>query len=278
MVGSQVLSVEVFEPWAGNYDTGDEPAQPFGALAITTADRVLAISSQLRFSDLNRPAVGLHTSALDHASWGLLRQRWLQRSEQSGPRDNRWCRYSINDQDQSYTVLPVRPGWKISSIQTMLPVADGLVLNFEGGQEVLLECWPSFDGAIGWNQGGRQKLSKIEVLAPSGEFAWLHPAAPIPIYLDGVRLRSAVFEDWPLALRRTVLQTQLMLDGQPVRRGVQLLSSQDFREPYIQKIQALMRHRFEQHAWANARLINLKNNGFEPCTLMAAAVDKVATI
>jgi hypothetical protein len=79
-----------------------------------------------------------------------------------------------------------------------------------------------------------------------GEFSWLHPASKFETQHPLGLLKSAVVEDWPLALRRAVIRQQ-EAGNEPLRSGAQLLGMSQFREIYLNTVADLMQRRFAQH-------------------------------
>jgi hypothetical protein len=96
----------------------------------------------------------------------------------------------------------------------------------------------------------------IAPFLPIGEFSWLHPAAQIPVQIEGGILKSAVFEDWPLTLRRSIQSLQALPSGEPLRRGEQLLTAPHLRMPYLSAVEKLWALRFKQRPWLQHRLTN----------------------
>lgn len=263
IIGKEIVSYEVFEPWCLSTDAQLDGRPVFGALALHTSGAVLTLSSRLRFANLpemSDASHGLVISAMDSESWSLQRARWLERSELSGPRPVSWYRHTARTVEgvMGTPFLPIRPGLRIADVSLRPDGLDAVALRFEEvTAPVVFEYWPDFDGGLGWTAGVPKTLEVISPFLPIGEFAWLHPATPIPVQYEGFTLRSALFEDWPLMLRRSIVDRQELPSGKSLRRSAQLLATPHLRAPYLRVVQMLMALRFKQYPWLRRRLLNL---------------------
>jgi hypothetical protein len=260
-MGQEVVDYEAFEPWCLDPNGQIHGVPVVGALVLhTSGDIVLTLSSRLRFSSVplaGSPVFGLHVSAMTRDSWVLQRARWLERSQMSGPRQVSWYRHTTDASQAPFLPIPV--GRRFAEITVRPGDHDAVALGFEGlGKPIVFEYRPDFDGGIGLAGTALTAPKVIAPFLPIGEFSWLHPAAKIPVQLEGDLLKSAVFEDWPLTLRRSIQGLQELPSGEPLRRSEQLLTAPHLRLPYLSIVEKLWALRFKQRPWLPHRLANFK--------------------
>lgn len=257
VIGQKILRYEVFEPWCMGADTQIDGTPVFGALAMHTQHAVLTLSSRLRFSTLAKTAessYGLVVSIMPRESWTLQRDRWLAHSASCGSRAFGWYSYPTHTVNET-PFLPVRSGWEITDISLHPHGQDAVVLCFEQvPSPVAFRYRADFDGGICWAAPKLAAPKTISPFLPEGEFSWLHPAAKIEIRHAHGLLKSAVFEDWPMSLRRSVFGTQEAPNGEPLRRSSQLLRIPQLRSAYLKVVSELIKLRFIQHPVLARRL------------------------
>jgi hypothetical protein len=258
IVGREVLKYEVFEPWCLSPVAKVDGTPIFGALAVHTSEAVLILSSNLRFSSsatVARSSFGLPVSVMPNDSWALKRNWLIGRSASTGVRPLPWYSNPMHGTDEA-PYLPLFLKRKISAIELRPHDRDAISFTFEGHPTpVTYEYRGDFDGGIAWAGLKLPPLSVISPFLPMGEFAWLHPASKIEIRHPLGLLKSAVFEDWPLALRRAVFGHQESSSGEPLRSGAQLLRMPQYRSDYLDKVADLMQLRFDQHPALLRRLL-----------------------
>jgi hypothetical protein len=250
IVGREVLKYEVFEPWCLSPAAKVDGIPVFGALAIHTSEAVLVLSSNLRFSSsamVARPFFGLQVSVMPNDAWVLKRSWLIGRSASMGSRPLPWYSHPMHGTGET-PYLPLFLKRKVSAIELRPHDRDVISFAFDGHPTpVTYEYRGDFDGGIAWAGLKLPPLSVISPFLPKGEFAWLHPASKIEIRHPLGLLKTSVFEDWPLALRRAVFGHQESSSGEPLRSGAQLLRMPQYRSAYLDKVADLMQLRVDQH-------------------------------
>lgn len=259
-IGQEILRYEVFEPWCmgANAKIGALPV--FGALAVHTRQAVVTFSSRVRFSPLAKTAdssYGLVVSIMPTDAWALQRTRWLAHSASVGSRQLGWYSYPTHAPNDT-PILPIQPGWKITDLSLHPDGQDAVRCSFDqASSPVTFAYRADFDGGICWAGSTTSAIQTIQTISPflpEGEFAWLHPATKIEVRHPHGLMKSAVFEDWPLSLRRSVFGPQEAPNGEPLRRSTQLLRSSQLRSAYLDTVSELMKLRFSQHPMLARRL------------------------
>ena len=257
IVGREVVKYEVFEPWCMSPDAKIDGIPVFGALALHTQDTVLTLSSHLRFSSLAkgaRTSFGLKVSVMPKDAWALKRSWWIAHSASMGVRPLRWYSNPMQKSEET-PYLPVSFRRKITAISIHPHDLDAVSVSFDGhSTPVTFEYRDGFDGGIAWVGPKLSAPSIISPFLPMGEFSWLHPASKFEIRHPHGLLKSAVSEDWPLALRRAVLGHQEAGNGEPLRSGAQLLGMSQLRSVYLDAVANLMQLLFAQHPALARRL------------------------
>jgi hypothetical protein len=257
IIGREVVRYEVFEPWCMSQGAQIDGIAVFGALALQTRDAVLTLSSQLRFSrgaGGAHSAFGLCVSVMPVDAWALKRNGWKAQSAAVGARPLPWYAVPMN-QHQDTPYLPIPLGRAVTDIAIRPQNKDAVSLRFEGHRApVTFEYHNGFDGGVAWVGPKHSAPALISPFSPMGEFCWLHPAANIEIRHPLGIFKSAMFEDWPLAMRRAVFGNLEADNGVPLRTGKQLLGLPGFRAIYLDTVADLMQLRFDQHPALARRL------------------------
>lgn len=213
VIGNEVASFEVFEPWCSegaSVRTG-EPA--FGGLALNfTSGHTVLINSNTRYGHLGASTSKLRTSVFDEVTWGLRRAQLSDRIRllgRKGCTSYRQSRLGSSGCD-CVPFLPIPLGVPLNFMQADSSVCGGderVGLQFSGHQATVdFVSAPVFDSGIMWKRAFAPNAVSID-LHPGGEFAWMHPSARLPVRYGDYLLNSGDYQDWPLGLRRTVFSS-----------------------------------------------------------------------
>ena len=228
--------VEFIDTWA----TEEKPIA-CGCVAFHCEGRTLAVYSRSRYS---RRGITLSDRPLvagwqDADAWFLVRQRFRDVANTRcavGP--------TVWHEADGQTLLglhisdcgnSVRLDWSSSGLATQLASAEGW------DDAVLLADRPAHE-------------PPSFALAPSGPYAWLHPAARIPVTLAGLHFPSAAPADWPLGAWQ-------MLRGQGCNaRLSEHVRSAKLPDAWAALVVRIMWARIQQHPWVRARLPAVPKN------------------
>lgn len=226
----RAIDVELIDTW----EPEDGPIA-CGCIAFHCEDGTLTIYSRSRYA---RPCFAASAKRLvagwhDKDAWPLVRQRFREVAQ---------SRCAVGP-----TVSQKATGQGLLGLH-MSDCGGGVHLEWSSpGLPTHLAFAEDWDAAVFLGDQGLSAPSRF-VLAASGPYAWLHPAARIPATLDGLHFPSAAPADWPL-------RAWQMLRSQGCNaRLSEHVHSAKLPEEWAVLVARIMWARIQQHPWIRHRL------------------------